>query len=334
MAFSTGNARAIALGGAYFSAEDDIYSGAWNPASFGPPGYLRDLHAGAFFMPTTTALALRALRSRDTAWNMDERLTERETIFAALWGIKGITLGWRTWVVGFVNSDEPLRRRIDDVGPLSGWNGVTGHTYTLALAFRLSPQVVLGASAAREVRAEQVDPPDTPYVPGGPEPVGYSVDAWGGRFGILLRPKRWLNVGLTYVYRPDGLEGLEDELERIDKRTINGGISLYLWHGSALLVDLRNLDNADLGFGFAEPHVGVEQTLARLVSLRAGWYYVKDSRRNVLSAGIGVKPPWMPGPVQRPGGRVDLLAYTFVWQNEPGDDHFWHMLALTVPVRW
>jgi len=65
IAFSTAKTRAIAVGGAYFSAEDELFSAAWNPATFGDPRYVREARFRSYFTPTTSLLAVERLRSRD-----------------------------------------------------------------------------------------------------------------------------------------------------------------------------------------------------------------------------------------------------------------------------
>ena len=313
--FSTAKARAVALGGAYTSAEDDLFSALWNPAGFGRPGYLTHPHARAYVSPTTTLMALRGFASRDGSWNEDDGLTEPEAIYSTLWALKGFSIGWRTWMLGFINVDEALQPSAGSI--LSSRNGITAHTYTLALSFRLAPQVALGASGARVVR-------------NGPS----TGSGWRGSFGVLLRPASWINVGLTYIVKPVPDEGLAGELERIDNGTINGGISIYPWRGGALFVDLRNLDDADGRFGFAEPHVGFEQNVHRLIALRGGWYRTTENVTNVYSAGIGIRAFWQDADMNRPGRRIDMLAYTFVWQHNVEWDKRWHMVSLTVPVEW
>jgi len=318
VAFSTAKARATALGGAYFSAEDDLFSALWNPASFGDPRYLQRREIGLYLMPATPAMAVRAYRTRDAAWNRDGRLTESEAILSALSVVKGLSLGWRTWMLGFVNVDEPLRPRPTSEPMLSGWNGTTGRSYTVALAFKLAPQVVLGGAAKREVRADEAA----------------SLGHWGGSFGVLLRPSAKVNIGLTYVARPDELIGLAEELERVDSGTINGGVSWYPWTGAAWLVDVRNLDNSEGRFGFAEVHVGMEQTFYHIVSFRGGWYRIREDRTDVYSGGIGIKAPWLDPDPKRPGRRGDVVSYTFVRQHGVDWDRRWHMLALTIPLEW
>jgi len=326
VAFSTAKARPIALGGAYFSVEDELFSAVWNPASFGAPGFVRNADVRGFLMPVTSALALGTLATRSSEWQRDDRLTESEAIIGTLRGVKGFALSWHTWTVGFVNTDEPLRRRPVERPRWPAWNGIAAGTYTVAAAFKLAPEVVLGASVAREMRRDTL-----------------TVEGWSGSFGVLLRPRKSVNVGLAYVLRPAGIVGLADELERVDAGTINGGVSWYPWRGAVWSLDLRNLDNSDDRFGFAEVHVGIEQTILGLVSVRAGWYRVKEDGAMVYSGGVGIKPPWRAPNAERPGRLTDLLAYTLVWQNPGRDrgpdphvigDSAWHMLALTVPVGW
>jgi len=310
--FSTAKVRAMALGGAYFSAEDDLFSAQWNPASFGSPGRLRHRRIRIVLSPATTILALNALRTRNSSWNRDDRLSEREAIFSALWGVKAVSIEWRNWNLAFVNTDEPLRQRADGESAIGGWNGVTGHTYTLALAFKLAPEVTIGASVTREERSD-----------------GIAEQGWGGSFGILVRPSRYLNAGLTYVSRPEGLSELDEDLERIDRGTVNGGISVYPWTGMVLLLDLRNLDNSGSKFGSAEPHVGIEQTIRGIMSLRAGWHRVIESKGNVVTCGFGVKPFWRTAPSRRSGRQLDFVSYTFIWQQKGAGR--WHMLAVNIP---
>lgn len=151
---------------------------------------------------------------------------------------------------------------------------------------------------------------------------------------MILRPSATVNVGLAYVYRPGKLTTLPEELERVDGGTIDGGVSVYPWDGAALFADLRNLDQPNARFGLAEVHLGAEQTLYRLVSLRAGWYRVRDHGTFVYSGEIGVKPWWRETDTARPGRQVDVLAYAFVWQHNVGWNRCWHMMALVIPLVW
>jgi len=317
IAFSTAKARAVALGGAYFSAEDELFSAQWNPAAFGDPRYLRERWVRAYLMPTTPLLAFYRFRSRSLRWRHDEGITGAEAIVGTFWAVKGLSFAWHTWTLGFVNADEPLRPRPEAEPAWPGWNGITGQSYTLAFAFKLAPQVAFGASATHELRTAEA-----------------TTRRWGGTFGVILRPSSKVNVGLTYVSRPDNLLDLDEELERVDRGTINGGISLYPWPGTACFADLRNLDESETRFGFAELHLGVEQMLFGLAAVRAGWYRIDEDGTVVYSAGIGIKPFWREADEARPGRQTDLFAYTFVWQHNVEWDRRWHLLALTIPLEW
>ena len=322
VAFSTAKARPIALGGAYFSAEDDVFAALWNPAGCGGPHYMPEAEFRAWFAPVTAVRAVHALRERDMNWTRDGRLTERELILGSLWGVKGVSIGWHTWLFSFVNSDEPLLETPYGISRWSAYRGVAGHEYAASLTFKLAPQVSLGAAATFDSRV-------LPGI-GGDEVV--RADGWGWSFGVLLRPRPSMNVGLAYVQRPDTLATLGDELERVASGSVNGGISWYPWRGGALLVDLRNLDDTGGGFGFAELHVGVEQTFLDLLSVRAGWYRTKEDGTAVYSGGVGLKAPWIVADNGRPGRAVDMLTYTFVYQNDIDWTRQWHMFALTLPL--
>jgi hypothetical protein len=333
-AFNTSQARPIALGGAYFSGESEIFSALWNPAAFGGAEFSRKPQFAAWFSPISAVRGIDALVEKDMDWKRDDRLTERETIFSTLWCVKGVSLKWHMWAIGFINSEEPLRSRPNGESVWSGYNGVTGRRYTFALAFKLAPEVALGGSILFDDRG--VYDLQNRLI---------RVGGLGGSFGVLLRPSRWLNVGLTYIQRPDTLARFEqdarrirnlapllaDELERVDSRTINGGISAYPWHGAGLFVDVRNLDGSG-SFGVAELHVGFEQTFYGLISARAGWYRTPEEQQHVFSGGIGVKDWWGNLEVDRPGNRSDLFAYTFVHRNTPGGAVRWHMIAFIVPI--
>lgn len=336
IAFSTSQTRAIAVGGAYFSAEDDLYSAQWNPASFGKPGYVRRPDLRVWLSPVPPVRGLLALRTRDINWNRDDRLSAQEAVLSVSSGVKGIAFNWGTWSLGFVNDEEPLRPAPPEHRGWSPYNGVTGGRYTVALAFRLAPQVSLGASMMYDRRA--YDAPGQTIVASG----------WGSSYGVLLRPSPKVNFGLTYVQRADTLAALNGgpipgaawdrvpplsrELERIDSGTLNGAVSYYPWKGTALFFDVRNLDESDKRFGFAEIHVGAEQTIAGLVSLRIGYYRDRDETTGVYSGGIGVKPPWVDRDADRAGRVSDMIAYTFVYQHHVDWNRKWHMVSMFFPL--
>lgn len=307
--------RALAMGGAYSSLEDDFSSGLYNPAAFRLNAARSERKFRVFFNPAGSAVAFREFSRNDIDFQPDNCITEKEAFRAASLFLKGVV--FTTPVADFgLSLNEPVLRSDSSLVHadrfLSAESVIRESFHSVFLNLRIAPTISMGVSGALyQTRTEHEDKYRS-----------------GHTFGVLLEPTPKMLVGLAYTNIPSDISDARVNVERIEGGTVSGGVSFYPDSGTTLSVDVRNL-NQEESKASLEIHAGAERIIGNRLALRAGYYRKKETKDDVVSVGAGILPLWGKVAKFRNSIRTDLLSYTYIWE-EGLPDRQWHLLSLLV----
>lgn len=314
---NTVRGRALAMGGACSSLEDDLSAGIYNPGAFRINATRTERRFRLFLNPAGSAAAFNDYSTYDLDYQEDRELTETEQLRAALLLVKGAVFSTPAVDFGVVlNEPASLAAGADTPGERFVTAGrVTAGVFHTAFAnVKIASSVSIGVGGmlfrTREDGKEQ-----------------YRT---GHMFGVLLDPTPKMKVGVTYSQLPEEVADTRMELERIGSGTVTGGISYYPDPKTVLSVDIRNM-NRDDETASREIHAGFERVLWSRLALRGGYFRRKDTSRDVYSAGISLLPGWERISKYRYSTRNDLLSYSFITEAGDGAGQ-WHVLSLTLKL--
>ncbi len=305
--------RALAMGGAYSSLEDDFSSGLYNPAAFRVNAARTERRYRLMFNPLGSAVAFREYSRYDREYSVDREMTDDEALRAAALLFKGAVFTAPAVDFGIVlhepvvrdASGMMLRKRFLSAESL---NHETFHTAFMAV--KIAPSVALGLSGTLyRIRIN-----------------GRDEYGSGHTFGVLLDPTPKMKVGVTYVQMPEEAEDFRAGIENIGTGSITGGVSYSPDDKTLLSVDVRNMNRDDRPAS-REIHTGVERVVGRRVALRAGYFRAKGTSNDTFSFGVGILPGWDRLSKFRYSTRNDLISYTFITE-ESTPDRRWHVLSL------
>lgn len=309
----TVRSRALAMGSAYSSLEDDFSSGFYNPAAFRINAARSERRFRLIFNPVGCAAAFSDYTKYNLDYREDHSLTSEEATLAAAMLVKGGVFTTQAFDVGFAY-DEPVIQ--DDAAALAekrffNVEGITGEAFHGAfLNLKIAPTVALGlAGSLYRTRSE-----------------GRYKYYGGYSFGVLLDPTNRMKVGFTYHQIPDSVSYMRKNLENIETGTVSGGVSYYPDPQTTLSMDVRNLNKEDKAASL-EIHAGVERVIGDHLALRAGYFRKKGTENDVLSFGAGILPVWAKLHKYRHSTRQDLLSYTLIME-ERDTKRIWHVVSL------
>ena len=147
-------------------------------------------------------------------------------------------------------------------------------------------------------------------------------ERWGYRYGLLMQPKPYLQVGLCYYDMSDLYADDRLNLERIADETLNIGIALQPFASVLMTADIRNVSDED-ATTTREPHIGMEFSPMQQIALRAGYAYQLENEVPVYSWGLGIKSHFRAFPGISWG--VDIA---YVLEKERLDDVGWGILGV------
>lgn len=305
--------RALAMGSAYSSLEDDFSSGLYNPAAFRLNAARSERSFRLFFNPIGSAEAFYDYATYDLDYGKDRRLTMEEASLAAAMLIKGAVFTTSAFDAGFVFNEPVIR---GDSAAVSGERyftveGVTREAFHGAFVnLKIAPTVSLGLTGSLYRRRSG----------------GRNEYRGGYTFGVLLDPTNRLKVGFSYYQIPYDIPEARTNLENIEAGTVSGGVSYYPDTQTVLSMDVRNL-NKESKAASLEIHAGAERIIGNRLALRGGYFRKKGTEHDVVSFGAGILPIWEKLHKYRNSTRHDLLSYTFVM--EEGDrNRQWHIMSL------
>ncbi len=305
--------RALAMGGAYSSIQDDFSSGLYNPATFRVNAAREERQFRVFFNPVGCAAAFNEFDRYDPDYRQDRKLTGDEAFRAASLFLKGVVFATPVADFGLAFNEAVLR---SDSALVLGDRFISTESltresfHTAFVNLKIAPAISLGLSGSMyRVRGESHDEYQSGYT-----------------FGVRLEPSPKMEVGLAYFHAPEDFSDARLSLEQLDSGTVTGGISYYPEPGMIFSVDIRNLSREEQAASL-EIHSGAEYTVWNRLAMRAGYFRKKDTKDDVFTLGAGILPSWGRVAKFRNSVRSDLLSYTFAREKgRPGRD--WHLLTL------
>jgi len=310
----TTRARALAMGSAYHSIEDDFSAGFYNPGAFKLNASRSERKFRVFLNPVASVVAFYDYATYNRDFVVDDKLTFQEILIASSMFLKGavyttpvvdIGLGFEEEVFLKSTASEKLSKRVFSA------EGLTKCSFNSAfMNFRIAPQVSLGIAGTLYNSREG----------------GESSYKGGYAFSVLLLPHPKMNVGIVYNEIPDDFSTARMGLEDIEGGTASSGISYYPDNKTVLSIDLRNL-NKENDVTSREIHTGIERRLGDRIAMRAGYFRRKSNNDNIFSFGIGFLPLWEKIKKKNNSTRNDIFSYTLIME-EIGFKRCWHVFSL------
>jgi len=306
-------ARALAMGSAYHSLEDEFSAGFYNPGAFKLNTTRYERNFKLFFNPLAPVIGLYDYSNYNLDYVEDNKLTFGEALLSVGMFFKGI--GITTPVVDMgIGIDE-------EVIDWSPQNTSSGHVFSVEgltkcsfhsvfMNVKIAPPVSVGISGTLySSRANN----KTTFK------GGYTC-------GVLLTPNPKMNVGIVYNKIPDVFSKARFSLECIEDETVTSGISYFPDNKTVLSMDLRAVNKENLPTS-REIHTGIERRFGERIALRAGYYRKKATKNDILSFGIGILPYWEKISKFSNFVRSDLISYTLIIE-ENSSTRRWHILSL------
>ena len=303
---STVKARALAMGGAFVSVEDGLAALDFNPATFTLAPVTARGHCAAFLNPTGL-LAIRENRGENVG--VDVMLG---------WLFHGVGVAAGRWTFGILWGEESLadKDRVKRNGLFDGRGYHAQRNASMGISLRLAPRVALGLAGEAFIREEDQS----------------SSWTFGYRYGIMLKPKHTLTVGLCFYDFPNAYKNDRMNLERLADETLNIGVCYSPWEFLSLAMDVRNVSDEGKG-AVREPHLGFELKPSRRFYFRGGYFRERGGRAHTYSVGVGFKASRWDNSLERfflnPAFGIHM---TFLWEKlQTGVDH-WLIISCLLKI--
>lgn len=303
---STIRARSLAMGGAYISRKDLFCALDFNPAGFDLHTDSDNFQISCFINPLGPYLIYK---NRDIITHWTTPLN---------WVIRGIGIKTGKYSFGLLLGEEifSYTERLDRTKFFDGSDYEWHTNSTMGMSIALAPRVSLGLAAdfySRDLGDEKtVD-------------IGY-------RYGVILQPRPYLSVGLSYCDFPNDFRQDRMRLERLADETLNIGISCTPVRYLTISLDVRNVSDEERGAG-REPHVGMEWTPFSHLMLRGGFYRIADEKTDVYSCGVGFFNGNILLPQEKRFHHVQpVVNAAVIWESQPDRVNHWFILSLMLRV--
>ncbi len=308
--------RPLAMGGAFTSMDDDLASLLYNPGAYFVRSDEGQPRVALFLNPVSPGLAL----ARRTSIFAGQGHPVDDFLMALGFALKSASVEFKPFRVAMLLGEPGLggtavldRTAVFDV---DGYR--QNHFHVVAVRLQLAEKVSLGASGNFFI-GQSTEKPDG------------RLTGFGVSYGILLKPEKGLNIGVSFFNFPDTLASYRMPLESLVDESVNIGASYRLPSGTTLAVDLRNLGE-EKNQVVREFHVGLEQILLSHVALRGGFYRQAD-RRNVFSAGVALLNGTALWRKDRQTHYDNFyLNYTFVLEQTVSGDQRWHFFSFLIRI--
>ncbi len=313
LTIGTARARALAIGSAYHSIEDDFSSGLYNPAAFKIEATHNERKFRLLFNPVAPSVAFYDYSRYNWDFEVDNKLTFNEILLSTSMFLKGAVYTSQIMDLGLDFGEEIIE--YDDeklhIARTFTVEGLTKSSFHSAfINVKIAPPVSIGFTG-------------TLY---NSRIKGKRSYKGGYIFGVLLVPNPKLNLGIAYNKIPDDFSSARMGLESIENDTVTSGISYYPDEKTVLSIDLRNL-NRENQLTAREIHTGIERIFGERIALRAGYYRKKTTKNDIFSIGIGILPTWVKINKYSHSTRNDIFSYTFIMEDN-GFKRYWHVFSL------
>lgn len=304
MTIATVKSRPLALGGAFSSLQDELAALDFNPACFylGKPDGVNGI---VYVNGLTPVLAV-------ANWSL---LTGTDGL--AAWMIRGAALKIRRLHIGLLWSEESTgdsfrlsRKKLFDSSEISGMRNAC-----LGFAIHLAPNVSLGIAGDWYLR----------------EKDGSRDYHIGYRYGLSLKTRNDIHVGLFFADFPKDWRNDREPLERLFDETLNVGISYSIGRLLTFALDIRNVSDEGKG-PFLEPHLGLEFSPWKHIAVRSGFSRENQGKYSTLSVGVGFWK-WQANQTGRQTGPGPFALETAYILEKTNETRHWFSLGLIVRLQ-
>jgi len=311
---NTLKARPLAIGGAYTSIEDDIVSASYNPATLSLYRFSKDHRFTVYLNPVApTTLYYEYFKSEHQEQQKRDELYKTATLL-----LKSLVFTIKSIDLALIFNEQVIDQQYLANQKIFFQNcDLWENSYhTLATRIKLAERVSLGASGSYYLKKINNE----------------AHGGWGFSYGILLKPSTRMNVGLAFVDFPNEMPEIRVPLERMADQTMNIGISYKPTSSTTLSFDLRNLTE-DNRKGVREAHLGFEQNIFSILSIRGGYFKERFADVHTFSGGIGlIDSNLMFADDNHFNHSQFLLNYSFLYQKTKNQFFRWHVLSLLIRI--
>jgi hypothetical protein len=308
-------ARPLAMGGAFTSIEDDLAAINFNPAAYDLYGDEKVRRLTFFINPISPFVG--ALENNDLYGGSGTTLDDALLSLSLL--LKSVSLSLRSLEIGVLLGEEGLN--LPNAFSDEKFFGVSGfrqnHSHSVVGRIKLAKKISLGGAINFLYGSKKNNPFERN------REIGIS-------YGVLLKPERGLNIGVSFINLPDSLKEYRLPIERIVDESVNIGVSYRLFSGTLFSIDVRNLGEEQRKV-VREIHFGMEQVILSHVAIRAGYYKKRDGE-HVISWGMGLLDGnKFVSDENKFKHRNFYLNYSFVYEGSPINTR-WHFLSFNIRI--
>jgi len=265
---STTWARPMAMGGAFTAVADNLPALLYNPANFTLYRDQRTKRLAVFLNPVGLAAALR----EPEKLHGSEKFRTQEIASMLELFVHGLAFGNRSFQIAALLGEEAPRATFSSRQNFLDASSYSQNQYSL-LAGRamFAERVAIGASVGVYYQ----------------ETTNGREWGTGWSYGVTLLSGKDIRIGVSYWSFPDKMTEYLLQPERLVHEAVNLGIAYKTPFGMLLAFDIRNLGEESRR-PVREVHVGIEQRFLPWLALRGGYFYDRQLRCELVSAGIGL----------------------------------------------
>jgi len=294
------------MGGASVAIENGVFALDFNPAAFSVNPFERAFRFSIYLNPLSPMIIAENW-NRVSGW--DSRLGF--IIYGIVFSYDRLSFGVLYGEEALTDEDRLARHRFFD-----GTSYPVQRNSNIGFSFSLSPRVSLGAVGELYHRDKD-----------GNKHIGL-----GYRYGIIIKPRNSLSVGLCFCNFPNDYKEDRIVIERLADETLNIGVSYKPWKILTVALDIRNVSDEDKAV-VREPHMGFEFNPIQFISLRGGYYREWEGDEETFSVGIGFHNQEPEYSINRvfddPSLRLDA---SLLWQHYSGGISKWFIVSCMLKI--